>query len=361
MIGTYNYLLYTNDTAFLAQNWDQYQYAMQYVYGKVLQPLGLLNVTGLRDWARQATGGNSSEPNMILYRTLITGADLAIWSGNASLASTYSSRATALAANINAHLYDSSYGAFVDNTTTNLHPQDANSMALLFGVVSNTSSIAQSISTRLTDNWRALGAEAPELPNNISPFISSFEIQGHLVVGQTARALELIRRSWGWYLNHPNGTASTVIEGYLTNGSFAYRNYRGYDYDAAYVSHAHGWSAGPTSALTNYILGLEVTGRVGSTWKLAPQFGDLTSVEGGFVTSLGKFQASWQVLGGGREYELEWSVPEGTVGVVTLPALPIGGVGRVAWNGKYWGHVKGGGMRVQCGGGKHDVVVKHGQ
>ncbi|KAK5134849.1 hypothetical protein LTR08_006081 [Meristemomyces frigidus] len=299
MIGTYNYLLYTNDTAFLSHNWAQYQFAMEYVYGKVLQPLGLLNVTGLRDWARQATGGNSSEPNMILYRTLITGADLAAWSGNGSLASTYSSRATTLATNINAHLYDASYGAFVDNTTTTLHPQDANSMALLFGVVSNTSATAQSISERLTDNWRELGAEAPELPNNISPFISSFEIQGHLAIGQTARALELIRRSWGWYLNHPNGTGSTVIEGYLTNGSFAYRNYRGYDYDAAYVSHAHGWSSGPTSALTNYVLGLEVTGRLGSAWGLAPQFGGLTSVEGGFVTGLGRFRAGWTVVEGG--------------------------------------------------------------
>jgi neutral trehalase len=192
-------------------------------YAKVLQPLGLLNVTGLRDWARQATGGNSTEPNMILYRTLITGADLATWAGNTSLAATYIARASNLAGNINKYLYDASYGAYVDNTTTTLHPQDANSMSLLFGVVASNSSQAQSISERLTDNWTPIGAEAPELPENISPFISSFEIQGHFAIGQTERALELIRRSWGWYLNNENGTQSTVIEGYLTNGSFAYR------------------------------------------------------------------------------------------------------------------------------------------
>ncbi|KAK5722576.1 hypothetical protein LTR15_005807 [Elasticomyces elasticus] len=307
MIGTYNYVLYTNDTVFLLAHWDQYQFAMEYVYNKVLEPLGLLNVTGTRDWARSQTGGNNTEANMILYRTLTTGASLAEWAGNTSLAATYTARAEILATNILEHTYDTSYGAFKDNNTdTALHPQDANSMALLFGVVSNTSATAKSVSERLTDNWTPIGAETPELKNNISPFISSFEIQGHLTIGRADRALDLIRRSWGWYLNNPNGTASTVIEGYLTNGSFGYRNYRGYNYDTSYVSHSHGWSSGPTSALTNYILGLEVTGPLGSTWKFAPQFGDLTSVEGGFTTGLGKFQAAWNVTNGGRAYSAEW-------------------------------------------------------
>jgi hypothetical protein len=46
MIGTYNYLLYTNDTAFLNKNWNRYSHAMEYIHNKVHQPSGLLNVTG---------------------------------------------------------------------------------------------------------------------------------------------------------------------------------------------------------------------------------------------------------------------------------------------------------------------------
>jgi hypothetical protein len=230
-----------------------------------------------------------------------------------------------LAANIFTYTYDPIYGAFRDNTTnTTLHPQDANSMSLLFGLISPSSPAADSISSRLTDNWTPIGAEAPELPHNISPFISSFEIQGHLTIGKVDRALELIRRSWGWYLSNPNGTQSTVIEGYLTNGSFAYRNYRGYDYDASYVSHSHGWSSGPTSALTEFVLGLSVVSRVGASWRLAPQFGDLTSVEGGFVTSLGKFQAGWNVTDSGKGYSLWWNTPVGTTGTVVLPLIVSG-------------------------------------
>ncbi|EMC96992.1 glycoside hydrolase family 78 protein [Baudoinia panamericana UAMH 10762] len=383
MIGTYNYVLFTNDTTFLAHNWASYQHAMEYIYAKVLQPLGLLSVTGTRDWARVQQGGNNTEANMILYRTLITGAELAAWSGNSSLASTYTARAATLASNIIQYTYVDSYGAFKDNNTnTTLYPQDANSMALLFGVVSDTSTMAQNISLRLTDNWTPIGAETPELPNNISPFISSFEIQGHLTIGQTDRALDLIRRSWGWYLNNPNGSQSTVIEGYLTNGSFGYRNYRGYNYDSSYVSHSHGWSSGPTSALTNFVLGLQVTGRAGSTWRFAPQFGDLTSVQGGFTTILGKFQASWNVTGGG--YVVELSVPQGTTGEVVLPPMPTsvpssvlssvptsvptsvhssvpssGGVGgnNVMWNGQHYGQMSGGAFQVACDGGRHSFSV----
>lgn len=360
LLGSYNYVLFTNDTEWLAQIWDRYKFAMEFIYNQVEEPLGLLNQTGLRDWAREATGGFNTQANMILYRTLMTGAELATWSGDHGLADTYSSRASSLAISINRYLYDDVYGAFKDNNTnTTLHPQDGNSMALLFNVVSNTSPEAQLISSRLTENWTPIGPEAPELPNNISPFISSFEIQGHLAIGQTNRALELIHRSWGWYLNNPNGTESTVIEGYLTNGSFAYRNYRGYSYDASYVSHAHGWSSGPTSALTNYILGLEITGRVGSTWRLAPQFGDLTSVEGGFTTSLGQFQASWKLSDGGNEYELSWNVPVGTEGTVVLPALPAGCGGSVEHDGQHHGHLAARqGMSMHGHGGKHHVRVK---
>lgn len=331
MIGTYNYLLYTDDTSFLRQNWAKYLKAMAYIYGKVGSS-GLLNVTGTRDWARWATGFNNSEANMILYRTLITGANLAIWVNDTTgLNATYQSHAVALQTAINTYCWDNTYGAFKDNATaTTLHPQDANSMAVLFSVV--PSSRAENVSSRLTENWSPIGAVAPELPENISPFISSFEIQAHLSIGQTARALDLIRRSWGWYINHPNGTGSTVIEGYLVNGTFGYRSSRGYSYDASYVSHAHGWSSGPTSALTEYILGLSVTSPAGKTWNLAPQFGDLKSVQGGFTTSLGKYRAEWNLVGGG--YTLEFSTPKATSGSVTLPCLKKGVLPYVVLNGK---------------------------
>jgi hypothetical protein len=305
---------------------------------------------------------NISLNSCSLYRTLLTGANLAIWNGDTTnLNTTWTARASALRTAINTYCWDAPYGAFKDNATaTTLHPQDANSMAILFDVV-ESSSKAQSISSNLLKNWTPIGAETPELPDNISPFISSFEIQAHFSIGQTARALELIRRSWGWYLNNPNGTESTVIEGYRTDGSFGYRSTRGYNNDASYISHSHGWSSGPTSGLTEYVLGLSVTSPAGATWKLAPQFGDLKTVEGGFMTSLGKYQASWKLQGGG--YTLSYNVPKGTTGQVVLPTLSRGRMPSIMIYGRpvpksMKPQLVGDGVVLNGDGGSHSIVVR---
>lgn len=71
MIGTYNYVLYTNDTAFLKQNWAGYLAAMNYIYGKVTYSSGLLDVTGTRDWARWQQGYNNTEAQM-MYVSYLT-------------------------------------------------------------------------------------------------------------------------------------------------------------------------------------------------------------------------------------------------------------------------------------------------
>lgn len=113
---------------------------------------------------------------------------------------------------------------------------------------------------------------------------------------------------------------------------------RGYNNDYSYVSHAHGWSAGPTSALTEFVLGLTVTGRVGSTWQFAPQFGsNLTFAEGGYMTSLGKFSASWTTSNSSdataKNYTASVSTPDGTVGQLILPVAEQGVLPTVVLDG----------------------------
>ena len=291
-----------------------------------------------------------------LYKTFITASSLAEWVGDTTgLSVAWLNKSASLHEAINMYCWDSAFGAFGDSAgVTDLHPQDANSMAILFGVTAPTSNQSQSISTYLPKNWNAIGAVSPELPENIVSFISSLEIQAHFTAGQTARGLELIRRSWGWYLNNPNGTQSTVIEGYLANGTFGYRFNKGYK-DASYTSHSHGWSSGPTSALTEFVLGLSITGRLGSTWSLKPQFGDLNRVEGGFTTKMGKFSAGWVVSSWG--YEVVVNTPGGTSGEVLLPAWS-GSKSTVLVNGAVVEFVfEDGGLKTTLAGGSHKIVV----
>lgn len=146
---------------------------------------------------------------------LITGSILAKWAGDTTgLSSKWASQASDLKKAIMTYLWDASAGAFKDNATANtLYPQDANSLAILFGVVDPNSTQAQSISSKLTQNWTPIGPQPPELPGIVSPFASSFEIQAHFLAGQAQRGLDVIRTTWGWYINNPNGTESTTIEG----------------------------------------------------------------------------------------------------------------------------------------------------
>lgn len=255
-----------------------------------------------------------------LYQTLTTGVNLAKWMNDDSgLIDTWLNSSSALRQAINSYCWDATFGAYKDNSgSSTLYPQDANSLAVAFNVTSPASNASESIGKYLQTNWNEYGAVSPELPENIVPFISSFELQAHFISGQTLRALELIRRSWGWYLNNPNGTESTLIEGFKDDGTFAYRYNNGYK-DPSYTSHAHGWSSGPTSALTEYVLGLHITDRSGKSWRMSPQFGDLTHVEGGFTTTLGKFSASWEVTD--QEYEVRVNTPAGTSGKILLPIV----------------------------------------
>jgi hypothetical protein len=265
MIGTYNYVLYSGDVSFAQQNWAGYQQAMQFMLDKV----------------SPSPSGHNTEANTILYHTLITGSKLALWLVNATtLSQSWTQAAQTLKTNINTQLLDPSTGSYKDNdTATALHPQDANSMALTFGLAPRQN-ISQ-ISTSLTSSWSPIGPVSPELPNNISPFITSFELTAHLAARQPQRTLHLIESMWGWILQNANSTQSTLLEGYLANGNFSYRNTRGYAFDESYVSHAHGWSAGPTGSLVTGVLGLDVVDLAGKVWSVRPLVGELEWVRGG--------------------------------------------------------------------------------
>ena len=157
---------------------------------------------------------------------------------------------------------------------------------------------------------------------------------------------------------------STLLEGYTTNGSLlyeyhllltkrrlthgSYRYYAEYDYDASYTSHAHGWSTGPTSALTFYVLGLTVTSPCGQTWRIAPHPAGLSAAEGGFTTSMGWFGVKWSTQD--TKFVLEVDAPKGTRGIVVLPVN-----GKLILDGL---EIAAHGAELAMDGGQHIVEVE---
>lgn len=119
-------------------------------------------------------------------QVLVNSADLSAAVNASNLGAAYAANATALKTRFNAAFWDAAQGMYVDNTTTTLAPQDANSLAVLYNL---TTSVDQkvSVSKGLQKNWNDLGPVAPELPDTISPFISGFEVGDCSQLGRSGR------------------------------------------------------------------------------------------------------------------------------------------------------------------------------
>lgn len=152
----------------------------------------------------------------------------------------------------------------------------------------------------------------------ISPFIGGFEIEGHFLALQPQNAIDLLRRQWGFMLDDPRMTNSSFIEGYSVDGSLHYAPYT----NDPRVSHAHGWATAPTSLLSFYVAGIRLVGAAGKSWIIAPQVGNLTVVEAGFVTPLGEFSNAVTASGVNESIvSMRFSTPLGTTGTVSLPGV----------------------------------------
>jgi hypothetical protein len=327
LVGTASYYTYSADKAWLDSIWNQYRKGMSFITAKI-DGNGLLNVTGTADWARGDQGGENIEANAILYRALTSGATLATAENDTADATAWTQRAATLKAAANSRLWNAGVGLYKDNPGSTLYPQDGNSLAVWYGLTDSAAKNT-SITTELTQRWDRFGALTPEKDDGgaIGTFPGSMELQAHFAAGDDTDALAMIRREWGYMLTSPIGTNSTFWEGYRYDGTF--------DYGSTYMSAAHGWATGPTSALTFYVLGLMPTG-AGGQYGFVPHAGDLTHVEGDITTPQGPVTGSWDYAPGTFTEHL--TSPAGTTGTIGVPtygssAVSVSVNGATVWSG----------------------------
>jgi hypothetical protein len=337
LIGTANYYEYSRDGAWLATEWANYRRALEYSLAKVGAD-GLMSVTGANDWARSDQGGENIEANALLYQALTTGTELAGVESDGADASAWTETAARLKNAVNDRLWDDAAGQYRDNPTSSLHPQDGNSLAVWYGLA--PADRASRISASLRQNWNTYGATTPEKNGEIGTFPGSMEVQAHLAAGDVTGGLDLIRREWGYMLDSPLGTGSTFWEGYLADGQFGY--------GGTYMSGAHGWSTGPTSALTFYVLGIRPSSVVGG-YDVAPETGDLATAQGSLVTPLGRITLAWSHDVVHRTFTEKLDAVAGAVDQVRVPTYgarsQVWVDGHLAWNGQsglaYGAHLDG--------------------
>ena len=123
--------------------------------------------------------------------------------------------------------------------------------------------------------------------------------------GDDARALELVRREWGWMLDPARGGPGTMWEAIGSWGSID-------GYEKRFTSMAHGWSTGAAPALTAYVLGVRPTSPGYATFDVDPHRGDLGWAQGQVPTPHGPIRFAWSRAGA------RLVVPPGTVAHVHL-------------------------------------------
>ncbi len=309
LIGTGLYYRYSQNKAWLDSIWAKYTLGLSFIIAKI-DSSNLLNVTGTADWARSGQGGENIEANAMMYGALTDAASLATLEGDSSLAANWAARAAALKTAANTLLWEPAVGLYRDNPSSTVEPQDGNSLAVQYGLTA-TRAQNTAIAGNLGRRWNSFGAPTPEKGGNIATFPGSMEVQAHFAADDDQRGLDLIRREWGYMLNSPLGTGSTFWEGFKADGSF--------DYNGSYMSLAHGWGTGPTSALTFDVLGLSPSTTSG--YRFVPHPGDLRSVQGRITLPAGALDAAWSRNVAAGTFTAQFSSPAGAVGVIGVPKL----------------------------------------
>ena len=271
------------------------------------------------DWQRCCEGGENLPTNVLLFHVTNVASQMAAALGDAASHVRYEASSRSLRGAIHEVLWDDAVGAFRDNPTSSLHPQDGNSRALWFNLT--TAATASRISAHLQGNWGRFGASSPEWDGNIGTFPGSMEVHGHLATGNAERGMALMRLQWGYMLGNPNSTQSTFWEGYNKDGTF---NFQG-----IYMSNAHGWATGPAAALSTHVLGIRGMAPGGKRYMVSPSPGLLEHCQGSLqFTTNHKVSASWRFTHptrrNGFELHLNTTLADPrAVGIVGLP-LPSG-------------------------------------
>jgi len=312
----YDFVLYTGDVGLATQVWPNLVALMDEWYPARAGANGLLtNDLGWNDYAFIRRRGT-----MVAYfnagyaLALNDAAALATWTGNSANAAEWKARATALAAPFTQTFFDPAVGAYLDSPTgAPVHPQDGNAFAVLAGLASRQQAIAalNYLSAKDTrawgntiadnDTWDDPGGWGTDAMNRAFPFISYFEVLARFSVSLDTSAVNLIRREWGWMLNH--GPQTTMWEDIGPGGGPPR------DPDPSWD---HGWSSGAAPALTSYVLGVRPTSPGFATFVVDPHPGSsVTSASGVVPTPNGDLSVSWTLVNG--NFSIAVNAPPGEV------------------------------------------------
>lgn len=158
--------------------------------------------------------------------------------------------------------------------------------------------------------------------HKMSTFYGYYMLKARAQAGDYQGAIDNIREYWGgmidlgattfWedfdidWMKNANRIDEPVAEGKID----VHSTYGGYCYKELRHSFCHGWASGPTSWLSEYVLGVQVVEAGCKVVKIEPHLGDLTWVEGSFPTPLGVIKIRHDKIADGK-IKSKIDVPKG--------------------------------------------------
>ncbi|MGB6430737.1 MAG: alpha-L-rhamnosidase C-terminal domain-containing protein [Candidatus Acidiferrales bacterium] len=236
------------------------------------------------------------------YRAFHDAAFLLRETGDAAGADDAEKRAMALRSAAELNLLDMSTGTFGDRWQTN-------AMAIYSGLASpaETAAIRKRIFTDI---------DAGKLPDyDVSPYYGDYILEAMAQAGDLSGAMNFLRMWWGGMIEEG---ATSFWEGYDPRWQkIDFHNFLHADNGMGYqVSLAHGWSSGPTSWLTEHVLGIEVTSPGYRTVMIAPNLLGLDYAKGAQPTPNGEIRVEFHAAKG---IDGKIELPAGTTATVSLP------------------------------------------
>jgi hypothetical protein len=322
--------LLAGDDAFVREVAATVRSELAWLTQQIRQNEGWLPIGHRNTWAwTLSRRGVVTGSQCVAYGALRGGARLMAVLGDGAASAECLRLADELCGRIRTRLWNNDLGVFRDS----LEPVDgvarvscdSNALALLFGVA--TPEQARRAMRYIEDNlWGPFGTrvihptEPPDDLNwahnhNIWPFVVGLEVEGRFEAGDHDGAMRLLRRCWGNMLRHGAECFWEMVGGedgaFVTHRPVAWSADNDMD---AWDSYAHGWSAGVTSMLQAYVLGVTPLEPGFRRFRVAPRLGDLAWVEGAVPTPFGPIGVRAERRDG--RLAIDVTVPPGTRAVV---------------------------------------------
>jgi hypothetical protein len=294
----YEYVLYSGDVAFARAQWPALVRLLDEWYPAQAGADGLLRNDTYpdQDYAFLRRHGDViAYLNAQYVYVLREAAQLAGWLARPAEERAWRLRAAAVSRAFQV-FWDEGSGAFVDTTADrSTHPQDGNSFAILAGIATKKQA-ARALDHLTKYNGRSYGNSIADVPTyddptwgaqsnlRVYPFMSYYELQARFATHDDFRALDLLRREWGYMRHNGPGTDWETIGPYGGSPTDPHHG----------LSLAAGWSSGAAAALTRYVLGVVPTSPGYATYAVRPHPGDLTWASGRVVTPRGILDISWR-------------------------------------------------------------------